>query len=131
MISELNFLPLSQRKDIKLPKVVFVPENNNYAGFYEHKSNTISICENNDYRKISSNLAHEFMHYKQEVEGRLLVNKYRFINSYSEYDKRIKKYFNINLCETEALIYEVKIVGFTETTEYWIKHILGKDFLNR
>lgn len=125
MIHELAFLPNRFKKDIKLPKVVFEPEaDQNYGGYYEHNSGILVVVES-DY--VESTLLHEFIHYKQEVEGRLVPNEYSWTASLDEYDIAIQKYFTINPCEAEALYYEYKYTP-NWYNEYWIKYCLNNEF---
>lgn len=128
MIAELRWLPNSWLKDIPLPEII-IEENQkqNYSGYYLNKTNKIAVVES-DY--MHSTILHEFIHYKQFLEGRDVLNIFDWMNApkANSYQKNIKLYFTMNINETEALYYEYTRTK-NDLINYWVNHCIGKENL--
>lgn len=128
-MEQLTWLPNSMLKDVRKPKVRFEEyKYQNYSGYYTHNSAILTIvCDGYE----ESTIVHEFIHYLQEVRGKLPTKYvYHFDNFADGYDLSIRKYFALNWWETEALYYQNKLCK-DDVSEYWVKHCLGLNLFNK
>ena len=118
---ELSWLPLSERKQITLPKVVFEEYNNqNYGGYQQ--GNTLVIVQNSE-SNIPATIAHEYKHYQQEISGyKFPTNKLALFEKYS-YNKAIRLYFRTQKHEMEALLFQERVAKSTVGT-FWLKGLV-------
>jgi hypothetical protein len=118
---ELNFLPLSYRKNVTMPTVIIQPNTGqNYDGYY---SNNTIVAVENEY--IDSILAHEFRHHLQHYYGcqSVIIQITDEDVKYVNYDKFIRKYFRSSWSEMDALLFEHKI------TPNWVNTLWLKKFV--
>ena len=126
-MSELNWLPNHLLKDITLPKVKYVDENNlPYSGYYAHESKVLTVATCYE-ELVPSTIAHEFKHYLQEVKGTLGNNppSWKIYEDKFGYEKGIKNYFKYNKSEYEALLFEYKYAK-DWCNEWWIRELVLK-----
>ncbi len=118
-----NWLPLSDRKNIDMP-ILLIEEfkGQPYAGYYLAGTNTVGIVETSDERQLAATLAHEFKHVTQWQLNQNLHNP-TVIDTSIPYEKMIFSYFNNNLTEMEALLYEFKLAK-SELNDWWLNHIV-------
>jgi hypothetical protein len=123
---ELNFLPLSHRKGISMPKVVFEPFNNQgYGGYY--LPNIVVVVEPPPWAfedKTDAVLAHEFRHHTQYVTGSCpSVYKGSSLDFSLDYEQMVTKYFKTYPHEMDALLYEVKYAK-SEISDWWLRKLV-------
>lgn len=124
---ELNFIPLSYRKNVTLPRVVIEPKLNQlYGGYY---SEGVIVAVEGDY--IESTLAHEFRHHLQDYYGcsTCPVDISEEDNSYENYPRFIRKYFRSSWSEMDALLFETKITP-SPVNKYWLRGLVTPKTLN-
>ena len=127
-MNELSWLPNHLLKDVTLPKVRYVDENNqSYGGYYTHKSKILTVVTY-DEELIASTIAHEFKHYLQEVNGCLGNNPPNWAKYESKfgYDKGIRNYFKYNKTEYEALLFEYKYAK-DWCNEWWLRELVWRN----
>ena len=118
---ELNFLPLSYRKNVTLPKVVIEPKlDQAYGGYYSE--GVIVVVEN---EHMASTLAHEFRHHLQSYYGCTCVpvSVTKEDLTYENYFKFIRNYFRSSWSEMDALLFESKFTP-TSVNNYWLKGLV-------
>lgn len=118
---ELNFIPLSYRKNVTLPRVVIEPKlYQSYGGYY---SEGVIVAVEGDY--IEATLAHEFRHHLQDYYGcnTVPVSISEKDNSYENYPFFIRKYFRASWSEMDALLFETKIAP-SPINKYWLKGLV-------
>lgn len=118
---ELNFLPLSYRKNVTLPKVIIEPNiGQNYGGYY--LDNTIVAVET---ETIAATLAHEFRHHLQHYYGyqTVIIEITDSDIKYDNYNKFIRSYFRRSWSEMDALLFEYKL------TPNWLNTLWLKKFV--
>lgn len=122
MTSDLTWLPLSLRKNIDLPKIVYLPYVEGYGGYYSNC--TLHIVENIQYEcNNGSVIAHEFMHHLQFTRGKSFNHiGLQGFTKYS-YNKAIREYFRKSSTEMEALLFQHKVAP-VETTKFWLKGLV-------
>lgn len=130
-MSELNWLPLSVRKGIHLPKVELIKyTGQNYGGFYDSTKNLIHVVVNYE-EDVPATIAHEFAHHIQYVtNSRKRGNSSKSLelfNKYS-YEKAINLYFNTYWHEYEALEFQEKYAP-SDLGDWWLNKLV-KDAFN-
>lgn len=118
--SDLEWLPLSERKGINLPKIVYEPfEGQNYAGYHQSGSGILTIVERSD-TETHAIIAHEFRHYTQSLRA-LLPNTVASLSLFDKfsYNKAIRIYYRESWHEMDALLFERK-VSPTELNKFWL-----------
>jgi len=120
---ELNFIPLSYRKNVVMPKVILEPDvGQNYGGYYDTEEKNIVAVETTN---IASTLAHEFRHFLQDYYGHTLA-AIEISNSDVEYDNYnafIRRYFRSSWSEMDALRFENKIAP-SKVNKFWLKGLV-------
>lgn len=117
MSSSLNFIPLSNRKGIPTPKVVFVPyTGQNYGGYYAY-DNRLVIVER-DEKRTPATIAHEFRHHEQLYRNQFSCRKGSKTYHHLPYEQMIRNYFRSQAHELDALLFERKIAP-DDTNEQW------------
>lgn len=125
-ISCLSWLPLSVRKNIDTPVVVYEPFcNQSYGGYYTTGTKVLVVVENPD-SDIGSTIAHEYMHYLQYIRGSKCGNSDISLFSKHSYNLAINKYFNTAWWEMEALLFESKITP-TQLNKFWLHGLVLVD----
>lgn len=137
MISDLNWLPLSDRKNIDLPKVYWEEySGQNYAGYYTAsnvvKDNYIVVvyCHEwvSDYRySLEDTLAHEFRHHIQKTLG-LFKRLNSTVSTNPNYEEGIKEFFTTYPFEMDALEYSLRL-NKADMQDYWYRKLLGKKYV--
>lgn len=121
-----SWLPLSIRKSIDTPQVVYEPHTGQrYGGYYITGSNKIVVVENPE-ANIGSVIAHEYMHYLQYVRGSTIGNSDISLFSKHSYNLAIHKYFRTAWWEMEALLFESKITP-TQLNHFWLHGLVLVD----
>jgi hypothetical protein len=118
-MKELNWLPLSDRKNIRTIPVVF-EENfgQEYGGYYD--GTKIVAVES---ETVAATLAHEFRHHIQrELNIRHSVDGSVW-RSDLPYEEAITVYFRNQVHEFDALLYEYRVVK-SELNDYWLNHLV-------
>lgn len=121
----LNWLPLSDRKNIDSVRLIFEPNvGQNYGGLYYSDSRTICVVESGCEKHVASTIAHEYRHHIQNqirnVPKKVIVPRK---SSYESYATDIKWYFSNSISEYDALLYQNKVAK-SDLSEYWLKHCL-------
>ena len=119
----LTWLPLSHRKGITLPKIIFEEwAGQNYGGYYDGR---IVVVANPEWEEeIPSILAHEYRHHLQvELNTYSLSVNPSYIRTDLEYEKQITWYFRTFTHEYDALLYQDKYAR-SETSHWWLKHLV-------
>ncbi len=122
--SDINWLPLSERKGFSMPTVVYEPlAYQSYSGYFEPGSNKLTIVER-DSDFVACTIAHEFRHYMQEQKGLIAPkdNGSHLFKKHS-YNKEIRLYFRTNWHEMDALLFETK-VSPNVTNMFWLKGLV-------
>ncbi len=126
MSSDLTWLPLSLRKNLVIPKVVFhAPTGQDYVGYYNPGSNLLHVVEN-DEDCAGSTIAHEFCHHVQYERGHEFKDSYDVLKDLTakySYNKMIILYFRTQPSEMEALIWQHRLAP-TDVTEFWWKALV-------
>ena len=124
----LSWIPLSHRKNITLPKVVFEENiDQPYGGYYIPGSNTLVAVQRDDER-TESTLAHEFRHHIQ-YELNLYPNTFVACNFELSYENMIVEYFNSSKAEMDALLFEFKYAK-SDINDWWLNHLLKQKAKN-
>lgn len=119
--SDLEWLPLSERKNIDLPRIVYEPfEDQNYSGYYEHHSKTLTIVLLEEENLVST-IAHEFRHYTQELRSNLpsSFEQLAYFEEFS-YNKATRMYYRESWHEMDALLFQHKVAP-TAVTKFLLK----------
>ncbi len=117
--SDLSWIPLSERKNIDLPTVIY--EDNigqNYGGYYTFGTKEIIVVdgENN-----AAAIAHEYKHYQQRVRGFILKKSSNTaLFQQFNYNTAIRLYFTTQLHEMEALCFEYRIAK-SKLNKFWME----------
>jgi hypothetical protein len=115
----INWLPLSDRKNLDQVRVVYeYPTGQNYGGYYNHTKNIIVIVYNNDIRHEASILAHEYRHHIQRqlnIVNDTVIHPRQDI----EYQRMIRRYFRTSPSEYDALLYQNKVAK-SELSQEWL-----------
>ncbi len=123
----IAWLPLSHRKAISTPKVVFEPyKDQNYSGMYMYVTQQILVVEDPrlTIQEVASVIAHEFKHHLQHVNGEYNFHETTsYIRTDLDYETHINWYFNTFKHEREALLYEYKYTR-TDYNHWWLKHLV-------
>ena len=120
----LNWLPLSDRKNITKPKVVVEDFNNQtYGGYYVPGSNTIVVVDWPGI-VIESVLAHEFRHHIQYELNQYTCKDGSIQYLDLDYRSSIRKYFRTQPHEYDALLYEVKHAKWDQNN-WWLNHLVN------
>lgn len=118
---ELNFLPLSYRKNVTLPTVIIEPKLQQlYGGYYDITTNTIVAVEG---EYIESALAHEFRHFLQHWYGKVIKVISIPETMQENYTQFIKYYFTNSWSERDALEFEHKFAK-SDLNHYWLHGIM-------
>lgn len=120
---ELNFIPLSYRKNVVLPKVILEPDTNQpYGGYYDTETKIIVAVETSN---IAATLAHEFRHFLQDYYGHTLavVEISDSDVEFDNYNKFIRKYFRSSWSEMDALRFENKIAP-SRANKFWLNGLV-------
>lgn len=137
MISDLNWLPLSDRKNIDLPKVYWEEyAGQNYAGYYVAsdilKDNYIVVvyCSEwvSNYKyHLEDILAHEFRHHIQKTLSlfKTLDSK---VSTNPNYEEGIKEFFSSYSHEMDALQYSLSL-NKADMQDYWYRKLLNKKYV--
>ena len=125
-MSWFNWLPLSDRKNIDIPRV-YVEEYDNqfYGGYYQfdEKNSYIVVVDRPD-AVIESVLAHEFRHHIQAVLNQHYYQSDATILSNDvPYEQMIRTYFRTQPNEFDALLYEHKYAK-SELNDWWLNHLV-------
>lgn len=120
MTTDLNWLPLSLRKNIVLPKVVWEEKNDQpYGGFYE--KGILTIVED---KYEASVIAHEFKHYLQDITVGIPCVPFNMeLFRGDTYNKAIRLFFRTRPWEMEALLFQHKYAP-EEYTEFWLHELI-------
>lgn len=120
---ELNFIPLSYRKNVTLPKVIFEPKLEQlYGGYYNPNTQTIVVVED-DNNYTDSTLAHEYRHHLQHYYGHTMSSAKITDSIYENYNLFIRNYFRNSWSEMDALIFQVKISP-RDYCKFWLKGLV-------
>lgn len=126
MSSDLTWLPLSLRKNLVMPKVIFLdPEGHNYGGYYIPGGNSLHIVES-DEDHVGSTIAHEFCHHVQYENGYEFESSLGVLKNLTEkysYNRMIRLYFRTQPSEMEALIWQHKLSP-SPVSEFWWKALV-------
>lgn len=122
MTTDISWLPLSLRKNIDLPKVVYEPVNDLYGGYFINGTKEIIVVEYEP--QVPSTIVHEYCHYLQDISGKLPTkgSNVSLFEKYS-YNKAIRLYFRTQWWEMEALLLEHKIAP-TAVSRFWLKALV-------
>ncbi len=123
--SELSWLPLSDRKNIDLPNILWEEyTGQEYGGYYEHGSTNLVIVMR-DERTVDSTIAHEFKHYLQYINGNSSINGSDLtVFSKYDYNTAITIYFKTQPHELDALLYEHKIAR-NYWNDFWLRGLIN------
>jgi len=118
---ELNFIPLSYRKNVVLPKVIIEPDAGQpYCGYYI--AGVIVVVADS---YLASNLAHEYRHYLQDYYG--CVRRAVAVNyedtSCENYNNFIRRYYRSSWSEMDALRFERKIAP-SDLSKFWLEGLV-------
>lgn len=122
-----SWLPLSLRKGISLPKIIYEESiGQNYGGYFTRGIREIHIVENE--KLTASTIAHEFCHYLQYFDNRIIDLKNAGSSIWNmkkneSYEDSITRFFNTNPCEMEALLFEYKYAK-SWLNEWWYKQLI-------
>ncbi len=122
----INWLPLSDRKNVPSVKVIIEPETEPrqlYGGYYIN--NTIVVVQwqfDSDEKELTSTLAHEFRHHIQRYVRNVPVKNIP-VNNTGDYEADITNYFRSSISELDALIYQNKTAK-SESSDYWLNHLV-------
>ena len=120
----INWLPLSDRKNISTPKIHVEEFNNqNYGGYYWPGRATIVVV---DWPNpcLEAVLAHEYRHHIQFELNQLTCAKGSTLDSSGDYRRDIRKYFRTQRHEYDALCYEFKHAK-CEQNNWWLNHLVN------
>lgn len=120
--NELSWLPNSVTKGEQIPAVVWESESNNYAGYYNLKTNYIVIVED---EHPEATIAHEFRHHWQDRRG-LLADTGSTLDFSLPYNDMIKKYFRMYWHEYDALLFEIKHCK-NWYNDWWLRKLTWED----
>ncbi len=130
MTSDINWMPISIRKNIDIPKIIWEPYNGSYSGYYQQGTKNLVVVEG-DEDDTPATIAHEYCHYLQYTRGskfgKLGSNGLDLFQKHS-YNKAIRLYFRSMWWEMEALLFQEKHAP-TELGKFWLKAlVLPKQF---
>lgn len=122
----INWLPLSHRKGIILPKVEFEEPNGQvYGGYCDYSKRRIVVVNNNDTHHEANILSHEFRHWQQLVLNLVkIVVLSPEIGNHTSYESMIKWYFTNSASEFDALLYSHKYAK-SDISEYWLRQLVN------
>ncbi len=104
---ETRFIPLSLRKGLSEPSIVFVDApltHQGYSGYYDHRTQQIVVATGRE-DSVETILAHEWRHHWQRHAG-WLQRSYRFDQS-ADYWREIVRYFSFIPDEYDALMFSL------------------------
>lgn len=124
---ELNFIPLSYRKNVTLPRVIIEPKLDQVYGGYYVDGLIVAV----EGEHIESTLAHEFRHHLQDYYGckSVPVTISDEDSTYENYPRFIRNYFRASWSEMDALLFESKITP-TPVNKYWLQGLVTPQTLN-
>ncbi len=128
-MTDINWLPLSLRKNIDLPKVIWEPMNDQYGGYYTAGTKELVIVE--DPLRVGATIAHEYCHYLQYTRGDKVPGGGLDLFEKHSYNKAVRLYFRTMWWEMEALLLEHKLCK-NEINHFWLKALVlpsDKDFI--
>lgn len=121
--SDLSWLPLSDRKNIDLPNIVYeIHTDQNYGGYYEYGTKTLVVVLAEEHL-IPATIAHEFCHYLQYIRGIPFTGSSLDLFEKFEYTRAIRMYFRSQPKEMEALLYESKVAK-NERNTFWLNGLV-------
>lgn len=126
MSSDISWLPLSCRKGLDTPKVIYEPTSDLYGGYYEHGTKELVIVADNE--DFASMIAHEYCHYAQYFEGKLkpCSDGLWMFEKYS-YNKAIRLYFRTMWWEMEALLFQEKHAP-SPSGQFWLHGLVLPEY---
>lgn len=119
----INWLPLSVRKGLDTPKVLYEPYiGQPYGGFYH---NNIILVVVHDEKYIPATIAHEYKHHIQRHTGKNFIVPNDVLAEFSKfsYNKAIRNYFRRMWWEMEALVFQEKYAP-TEVGKFWLQGLV-------
>jgi len=133
--SYLNWLPLSDRKNITIPEIIIEEySDQRYGGCYcpgnEFQSSLIVAVLRHEYneKELVSRIAHEFRHHIQsELRQKRGTDQGKWartlLNSQMKHEDMLRVYYRTQENELDALLYEHKHAK-TECNDYILNHIV-------
>lgn len=119
----ITWLPLSVRKGLDTPKVVYEPYvDQPYGGFY--RDNMILVVVH-DEKDAAATIAHEYKHHIQRHTGKKFTVPNNVLDGFSKYsyNKAIRNYFRQMWWEMEALVFQEKHAP-TEVGKFWLQGLV-------
>ena len=121
MSSDIRWLPLSLRKNIDTPRVIYEPYNDEYGGYHVEGTKDLVVVE--DEIQAHSTIAHEYCHYLQYIRGATGKDNNMQMFSKFSYNKAIRLYFRTMRWEMEALLFQDKYAP-TDVTRFWLRALV-------
>ncbi len=117
----LTWIPLSLRKNIELPKIVYHNKNDQYGGYFIRGTKEIIVTEYEP--QVPATIVHEYCHYLQDIKGILPNGSDTSMFQKYSYNKAIRLYFRTQWWEMEALLLEHRIHA-TEVSKFWLEALV-------
>ncbi len=120
-MNELSWLPLSERKNITLPKVIFEDYCSQGYGGYQLENTLVVVLE--DEENIPATIAHEYKHYQQYINGIIFPPSRIGLFKKHSYNKAIRMYFRTQRHEMEALLFQERVAK-SKVGSFWLKGLV-------
>lgn len=120
-MNELSWLPLSERKNITLPKVIFEDYCGQGYGGYQWENTLVVVLE--DEENIPATIAHEYKHYLQYTNGIIFPPSRIGLFKKHSYNKAIRMYFRSQRHEMEALLFQERVAK-SKVGAFWLKGLV-------
>lgn len=132
---DFNWLPMSVRKGISTPRLLYIDEQHHYGGMYYFSMPYHYIIQEPDIdldldlyeggvvvvageNGAAHTLAHEYRHHWQRETGRL--NEGSQFDAGSDYETSIRRFFTADPHERDALMFQHRLAP-DDLSEYWMQ----------
>ena len=121
-----NWLPLSDRKNITIPKVIVEPFSYQQYGGYCEPAKSIIVVVEHPTTDIPAALAHEFRHHIQYELNQHRSSVSSVMLEDASYEDMIHHYFTTQPHEYDALLYEYKYAK-SDLNDWWLNCLTKED----